>query len=116
MLLLSIVVEWYILIPYQFPILGTILPELEGDINKLQPGLFSICTHLIASDAEAKRPVSEGGLGYEGIVTSLDGIVMEILEWNKEHSGEPEGGVKKTYTTSVSLAERLQEVGSAVPL
>ncbi|KAH7174704.1 uncharacterized protein B0J16DRAFT_388529 [Fusarium flagelliforme] len=116
MLLLSIVVEWYILLPYQFPILRRILPDLEGDINKLQPGLFSICTHLIASDAEAKKPVSEGGLGYEGIVTSLDGIVMEIIEWNKEHSGEPEGGAKKTYTTSVSLAERLQQVGSAVPL
>ncbi|KAJ4003913.1 hypothetical protein NW752_012050 [Fusarium irregulare] len=116
MLLLSIMVEWYILLPYRLLTLKRILPELKGDIKTLQPGIFSICTHLVASDAEARKPVSGGGLGYRGNVTSLEGVVTEILEWNKEHSRESEGGVRKTYTTSVSLAERLQEVGSAVPL
>lgn len=116
MLLLSIMVEWYILLPYRLLTLKRILPELKGDIKTLQPGIFSICTHLVASDAEARKLVSEGGLGYKGNVTSLEGVVTEILEWNKEHSRESEGGARKTYTTSVSLAERLQEVGSAVPL
>ncbi|KAJ4112450.1 hypothetical protein NW768_011608 [Fusarium equiseti] len=116
MLLLSIVVEWYILLPYRLLTLKRVLPELKGDIKALQPGIFSICTHLVASDAEARKPVTEGGLGYSGIVTSLEGVVTEILEWNKEHSREPVGGARKTYTTSVSLAERLQEVGSPVPL
>lgn len=116
MLFLSIVVEWYILLPYRLVTLKKVLPELKGDIKTLQPGIFSICTHLVASDAEARKPVSEGGLGYKGTVTSLEGVVMEILEWNKEHSGGIEGGSRKKYTTSVSLTERLQEVGSAVSL
>ncbi|PKS05526.1 hypothetical protein jhhlp_008201 [Lomentospora prolificans] len=108
MLLMSHLVEWYNLLPYRVPFLRRIIPELKGDVKHLQPALFSICTHLIGSDADARKPVAEGGLGYKGMVTTLEGMVMEIIEWNREHRKEQGGGARKSYTTSVSLAEKLR--------
>ncbi|GKU07910.1 cholesterol dehydrogenase [Fusarium langsethiae] len=116
MLLLSVVVEWYILLPYRFLALGRLLPELKGDIRKLQPAIFSICTHLIASDPEARRPVNEGGIGYEGIVTTFEVVVMEIVDWNSEHLKDPDERRRKRYTSSVSLVEKLQAFGSVARL
>ncbi|KAF4470721.1 cholesterol dehydrogenase [Fusarium albosuccineum] len=111
-LLMSYAVEWYTLLPYRFPFLKGVLPDLEGDVKYLQPGMFSICTHLVGSDAEAKKPVNEGGLGYEGVLTTLEGMVMEVMEWNREHSNEYNGKAKRAYTTSVSLAEKIQQLGA----
>lgn len=109
LLLLSYAVEWYVLLPYRVPILRRLLPEIRGDAKHLQPGLFSICTHLIGSDEDARRPVDKGGLGYDGVMTTLEGMVSEVLEWNREHAGG-NGAVKekKMYTTSISLAEQLR--------
>jgi hypothetical protein len=118
-LVLSFAVEWYRLLPYRFPILRKLLPEIKGDLRQLQPGLFSICTHLIGSDGDARKPVDEGGLGYRGVITTLQGMALEILEWNQEHASED--GVRrerKLYTTSVTLAEQLRQalaMGSVVP-
>ncbi|OIW26891.1 NAD(P)-binding protein [Coniochaeta ligniaria NRRL 30616] len=111
--LLSYAVEWYHLLPYRVPFLKEILPEIRGDLRHLQPGIISICTHLIGSDADARQAVGKGlyRLGYSGVVTTLEEMVLEILEWNREH--EAEDGVvreKKLYTTSTSLAEQLRQV------
>lgn len=120
-LVLSHLVEWYLLLPLRFPALRFVLPEIRGELRHLQPGLFSICTHLTASDADARNPVEEGGLGYRGVLTTMQGMVLEILEWNREHGvidgdGSSEKGTrlreKKLYTTSVSLAEQLRELVS----
>ncbi|KAI1273569.1 hypothetical protein F5Y07DRAFT_376367 [Xylaria sp. FL0933] len=118
MLLISHMVEFYSelpFLPYPFSILGKLLPPLRGDIRHLKPGLFSITTHLIASNSDASKPVSEGGLGYQGVLTTLEGMVLEILEWNREHEDLDVGKGKKTrkaYTTSVSLAETIRELGT----
>lgn len=116
-LLLSHAVELYSELPYQLPFLGRVLPELSGDLRLLKPGIFSITTHLVASDAEARKPVSEGGLGYVGLLTTLEGMVLEVLEWNDEHlGGGSESGsrkIRKAYTTSVSLADKIRRL---VPL
>ncbi|KAF5595147.1 cholesterol dehydrogenase [Fusarium subglutinans] len=60
------------------PFLKGMLPEVEGDLRTVQPGLITICTHLVASDAEARKPISEGGLGYKGLLTTLEGVVSVI--------------------------------------
>ena len=112
-LLLSHAVELYADLSHWFPFLGKILPELRGDIRLLKPGLFSITTHLIASDAEARKPVSEGGLGYAGLLTTLEGMALEVLEWNEEHRGGADAKTRKAYTTSVSLADKIRRL---VPL
>ncbi|CAG9947497.1 unnamed protein product [Clonostachys rosea f. rosea IK726] len=111
-LLLSHVIEWYILLPCRYPFLQPFLPQIRGDLKYLQPGLLSICTHLIVSDSEARKSVEEGGLGYRGVLTTLQGMVWEVLEWNREHESEDEKTHgRKAYTTSVELAEQIQKLG-----
>ncbi|KAI1489964.1 hypothetical protein F5X96DRAFT_679390 [Biscogniauxia mediterranea] len=91
---------------------------LRGDARLLKPGLFSICTHLAASDVAARRPVADGGLGYEGAVRTLEGVVAEVLAWNREHGREELEAAKgrgkgkaerKAYTTSIALADKIQK-------
>ena len=119
-LCLSYVIEWLQIAPHRFPWLKMILPEIKGDARSLQPRIFTICTHIIGSDAEARKAVSEGGLGYTGVITTLEGIVSEIVEWNREHGAEDQsdaalvGGSKserprKRYTASVSYADQLKQ-------
>jgi hypothetical protein len=117
MLLVSHVVELYAELPFQpFPLstIGKLLPPLQGDLRHLKPGLFSITTHLIASNEEVSKPVSEGGLGYQGVLTTLEGMVLEVLEWNREHEneGDGKGQMRKVYTTSISLAEKIQKLAA----
>ncbi|KAI1305062.1 hypothetical protein F5Y03DRAFT_356404 [Xylaria venustula] len=118
MLLVSHMVELYSelpFLPFPFSALGKLLPPLQGDVRHLKPGLFSITTHLIASNSEVSKPVSEGGLGYQGVLTTLEGMVLEILEWNREHevrNGGEGDKTRKAYTTSISLAETIRELGT----
>jgi hypothetical protein len=82
--LLSHLVEQYHLLQARLPI----LPGLPLDIQMLQPGLWGICgIHTIAVDVNARKSVQDGGLGYKGGCTTLEGICMQILRWNQEHEG-----------------------------
>ena len=118
--LLSYLVEFYTLLPFRLPsVLAKLIPPLSGDIKHLQPGLFTICTHLVADNADAGRDVSEGGLGYRGVLTTLEGMCQELVDWNREqeeHATQaalgPDGpkGVRY-FHSSVSLAEQMQKVG-----
>ncbi|AEO65514.1 uncharacterized protein THITE_2112596 [Thermothielavioides terrestris NRRL 8126] len=114
MVLLSYPIEWYSLLRVKYPFVGRLLPELTGDVKHLKPGIFSICTHLVASNAEASRPVSEGGLGYTGVLTTLEGMVQEVVEWNRDHKDVP--GTRKAYQTSVSLADEIAKAAAAAKL
>lgn len=129
MLLISYVIEFYNLLPARFPALQKVLPGLPGGSAHLQPGLFSICTHLLTDMSEAQKSVSEGGLGYQGVVTTLEGMCQEILDWNLEQEDHargaserlPENGsggvppngkpIMKFFRTSVLLAEEIQKLG-----
>ena len=84
LLLLAYAVEFYNLLPARIPLLRKILPKLPGDVGYLEPGLFSICTHLVADIDEACKPVERGGLGYRGVVTTLEGMCQELHDWNRE--------------------------------
>ncbi|KAK4140046.1 uncharacterized protein C8A04DRAFT_32464 [Dichotomopilus funicola] len=104
MLLLSYPIEWYIVARARYPLLGKVLPEITGDIKHIQPGIFSICTHLVASNEAAERPVGEGGLGFRGVMTTLEGMAMEVLEWNRVQRQAKE---KRVYQTSVAFADEI---------
>lgn len=112
MVLLSYPIEWYSLALARFPVLRRILPELNGEVKHLKPGLFSICTHLVASNAVAGQPVSSGGLGYTGVLTTLEGMAQEVVEWNHDHKGV--AGARKAYQTSVSLADEIAKAAATV--
>lgn len=112
MVLLSYPIEWYSLLLAKYPLLGRMLPELTGEIKHLKPGLFTICAHLVASNDVASQPVSTGGLGYRGVLTSLEGMTQEVLEWNREH--EQTKGERKAYQSSVSFADEVAKAIAAV--
>ncbi|KAI1319977.1 NAD(P)-binding protein [Xylariaceae sp. FL0255] len=117
MLLMTHAVEFYGDMRYKpFPlsVLGKLLPPLSGDLTHLKPGLFSITTHLVATNDEISKPVAEGGLGYSGLFTTQEGMVNEVLEWNREHEGlgKEESKIKKVYTTSISLAENIRKLAA----
>lgn len=111
-LILAHLLEWYSLLPYNLPFLKAVLPELKGDVRYLKPGLISICTHLVGTNAEISKPLDEGGLGYKGVLTTLDGTALEILEWNKEQASGCGNPKKKVYTSSVAAAEKIRQLGS----
>lgn len=121
MLLLSYCVEFYSLLPARVALLAKYLPPLSGDVKHLLPGLFSICTHLVASNECISRPVDQGGLGYRGVLTTLEGMCMELVDWNKEQEEHAKAdtpvssrAATKWYRSSVSLAEeiyRLSDLG-----
>lgn len=105
MVLLSYPIEWYTLLLAKYPLLRKLFPELTGEVKHLKPGLFSICTHLVASNAVASQPVAAGGLGYTGVLTTLEGMTQEVIEWNHDHK-DAEGKIKP-YKTSVSFADEI---------
>lgn len=120
--LVSYLVEFYTLLPHRLPsVLARFVPPLSGDIKHLQPGLFSICTHLVADNADAGMAVGDGGLGYRGALTTLEGMCQELVDWNREqeeHAARAAlaaDGVKgkgvRYFHSSVSLAEQMQTVG-----
>ncbi|KAK1758173.1 hypothetical protein QBC47DRAFT_133782 [Echria macrotheca] len=109
-LLLAHMIEAYTLLRLRFPVLQWILPPMQGDIKHLKPAIFSICTHLVAHNDVASRPVSRGGLGYTGVLTTLEGMTQEVIEWNHLHQNPTK---TKRFQSSVSLAEDIQRATSA---
>lgn len=129
MLLLAYAVEFYNLLPARIPLLSKVLPGLPGDVGYLEPGLFSICTHLYANIDEACKPVEHGGLGYKGVITTLDGMCQELNDWNREQAEHAKGAGRvkgangpagenekivatKYFRHSVGLAEDIQRLGA----
>lgn len=111
-LLFSHAIEWYILIRLKYPFLRRLLPPITGDAKFLQPAIMDICTHLVASNENISRPVEEGGLGYRGVITTLEGMVQEIVEWNWEHHEAEKVGRKVVYHTSIELPTQLEKAGA----
>ncbi|KAL2824618.1 hypothetical protein BDW59DRAFT_162272 [Aspergillus cavernicola] len=81
MLILSHLVEWYILLQHLYL---PRLPKATGEMAQLQPALFSISNpHIIIDDSRARKSPGEGGLGYAPPLTSLDGMCKEVENWNR---------------------------------
>lgn len=68
------------------PILKLIFPEPKGTLAILQPGVFHAALNYVATDAAARRSVEQGGLGFQPIVTSMEGMCSQVAEWNAEHA------------------------------
>lgn len=62
-----------------------LLPKVTGDLIQIQPSLFSISdVFCIADDERARRGVEEGGLGYRPVITTLEGMCKELVDWNEK--------------------------------
>lgn len=110
MLLLCYPMEWYVRFKQNFSSIGRLLPTPSVDVAMLQPTIFNISTaHLVASDAKARQKIGEGGIGYKGVRTTLEGMCTEVVAWNREHKGAyPQKDV------DAQIASEIRNIG-AVP-
>ncbi|KAK4235519.1 hypothetical protein C8A03DRAFT_46367 [Achaetomium macrosporum] len=105
-------VEAWCLLLARLPFLTKLgLREPSGPLNMLQPSVFSIAIHTLIDDSQARKSVAEGGIGYRGGCTTLEGVCEEILQWNREHEGDdagikegPDGKVAKAALTANGVA------------
>ncbi len=67
------------MLPYRIPYLKGILPEMRGRLRYFQRGIISVCTYLIGSDVQARKLVDKRWLGYRGVVTTLEGMMLELF-------------------------------------
>lgn len=88
MLLMTYITAFYTRFLRPFVNLDHIFPEIRDRFMKVTPTYFDFFRHVVINDAEAKKPVKEGGLGYTGVVTTLEGLVQEVLDW---HEHQPVG-------------------------
>jgi hypothetical protein len=104
LLIISYIVEQYHLLQARFP---KVLPELGSDLKMIQPALFSISAgFLIGSDAAAQKSIDEGGLGYKGVCTTLEGLCTQVKIWNEEHANSKD-------TIPSGLKAEIKNVGAA---
>lgn len=86
----SFVLEWYRLALARCPALTRwplSLREPGGSMAMLGPGVFTnIHACVICVDDAARRSVGEGGIGYRGGATTLEGVCEMVRRWNEEWS------------------------------
>jgi nucleoside-diphosphate-sugar epimerase len=86
--LLAHIVEFYYTLPsFFFTVLR--FPRIKGNIINLQPALYNLTqVHLIFDDSRARLSPEEGGLGYSGAWTTLEGAHKTVKEHYKNLDGE----------------------------
>ncbi|TID17134.1 putative dehydrogenase-like protein [Venturia nashicola] len=114
MLLFSYLIEAYSLAQHAFPsVIGKLLPKLPPDIAQLQPTLFTVAScHVIADDGDARKSVEEGGLGYKGIYTTLEGMCMQVRAWNMEHANSAKADGHEGIDREVSSETSAGNIGA----
>ncbi|KAK4165725.1 hypothetical protein QBC43DRAFT_315050 [Cladorrhinum sp. PSN259] len=87
------VLEPWSLLLARFPFLTQTLgwKEPSGPINQMQPATLAVTIHSIVDDSQARKSVEEGGIGYKAGVSTIEGFVTQIMEFNEEV--EKEDGV-----------------------
>ncbi|KAG6831436.1 hypothetical protein H0H92_010649 [Tricholoma furcatifolium] len=88
-----------------------LLPPLNGDIINLQPSLFALTSvHLIFDDSRARLPPEKGGLGYQGVWNTFEGLYKTVDE---HRSGVGRTG-RRSDLAGISLGFGLGKAQKAV--
>ncbi|KAI0674502.1 NAD-P-binding protein [Trametes maxima] len=67
--------------PGPLSFLGKLVPAISGDIVYLQPSMWALTqVHLIFDDSRARAAPEDGGLGYNGRVTTMEGMCKVASE------------------------------------
>ncbi|KID76929.1 Short-chain dehydrogenase/reductase family 42E member 1 [Metarhizium brunneum] len=83
LLLVAFAIEAYCVLLKKMPALGRLgLREPAEPMCLFQPGIVDSAVTQIADDGDARRPVGEGGLGYEGVCSTAEGLCVLVGEWN----------------------------------
>jgi len=68
--------------------LQNILPSLPTgmqSIGQVQPGLIGlVAAFQFARNDHASKPPAEGGIGYKGCGSTIQGMAQELRDWNSE--------------------------------
>ncbi|KAK7457004.1 hypothetical protein VKT23_010307 [Stygiomarasmius scandens] len=68
-------------------IIGNILPQLSGNLLNLQPSTLGLAIlHTFVDDSRARLPPEKGGLGYNGMYTTLEGMYRCCDEFKRNGS------------------------------
>lgn len=101
LLIFSYLVEMYAVI--QFKYLPWLLPKIQGDLNQVQPSLFSISdVFCVADDARARKAPELGGLGYNPPLTTMEGMCKQLVDWNAKAKAGKEVPVEKIGPVAVT--------------
>ncbi|KUI63091.1 Short-chain dehydrogenase/reductase family 42E member 1 [Cytospora mali] len=93
MYLLAHVVEGWAILLARVPFLTRLgLSEPQGPIQSLQPAIWTPGAFVMVDDGAARRSVEEGGLGYKGVCTTLEGMCEQIRDWNRSQGDEGVNG------------------------
>lgn len=88
--------------PAPLSVFARLMPALNGDIVFLQPSMWSLTqVHLIFDDSRARASLAEGGLGYNGHVTTMQGICKGVAE-NQKNAGKGQQRVIAGHPTLTS--------------
>ncbi|THU93314.1 NAD-binding protein [Dendrothele bispora CBS 962.96] len=69
------------------PHIGKMLPALKGDLLNLQPPTLGLSLmHIIVDDSRARLPPEKGGLGFNGMYTTLEGVYRCCDEFKRNGS------------------------------
>ncbi|KAI8986719.1 NAD-P-binding protein [Trametes punicea] len=106
MLALATLVEAYYLgrhallrAPAPLSALAKFIPPVVGEIVYLQPSMWALTQiHLIFDDSRARAPPEKGGLGYNGRVTTIQGVCKAVFEQERP-GGSAEQGVIAGHQT-----------------
>ena len=85
LLLFATLIERYYLARHALlrvaPKLAKLAPALAGDVVFLQPSMWSLTqVHLFFDDSRARAAPEAGGLGYNGRVTTMEGMCKVVAE------------------------------------
>ncbi|KUI66722.1 Short-chain dehydrogenase/reductase family 42E member 1 [Cytospora mali] len=110
MYLLAHVVEGWAILLARVPFLTRLgLSEPQGPIQSLQPAIWTPGAFVMVDDGAARRSVEEGGLGYKGVCTTLEGMCEQIRDWNRSQGGENvNGSVHKVDKKSILEADLVE--------
>ncbi|KAJ8087286.1 hypothetical protein PM082_006116 [Marasmius tenuissimus] len=71
---------------------GSFIPPLPALLVPLQPSTIGLSTiHPLVDDSRARLPVEKGGLGYVGVVDTMEGIARCAKQYYEVGSLRPDG-------------------------
>ncbi|KAJ5294797.1 hypothetical protein N7508_009618, partial [Penicillium antarcticum] len=114
-LLLSYIVEAYAFLRYNY--LHWLLPAIPKDLEQIQPALFGILNiHVFGDDRRARLSPEDGGLGYQPVISTLDGMCRRLVDWNTlaEREGVRVKGVVQRL--KVEVVEERIDVNVVAPV
>lgn len=105
--LLAVLNEQWSLLLARFPSLTSRfgLRESTGDFRHLQPAVFSPQCNVACVDARARRSVAEGGIGYAGGLSTLEGACEIIRDMNSLREKKGGGGEKGEGTGGLAALD-----------